>query len=351
MASKNRLSLIEQGFANARLKLFLGKNGELIADNLMVCEREVFNPLQIPMEYNAPTGRNHRKLHETIEDEAERFLDVFAKYRNKKLDADIKQALMPKACEIVSAECLRKAQITKAETNLERSRRRARTRCRDYVLGNCDLDMMVTLTINGDSLNRYDYNEVVKRLSQWLSNRVKRNGLKYVLVPELHKDGAVHFHGFVNSNAVKLTKTKFKRGYDGNNFIYALDPKRKGKIIYNISDWDIGYTTAVRIGKNEADREAVATYILKYLAKQAEKVGGRWYLHSSNLSLPYEIYFCYNYHDVPCDAVTPVPGINIKVITRKTNSTFLGKLNLKGMYEGRIPPQTAIRADTSANGK
>ncbi len=349
MTSKNRLALIDKGFANARLKLYLGKNGELIPDSLMVCERECFNPLELPMSHNTPTGKKQMKLREKIDEEAERFIDEALEQSGKTRGYFAGVDLHTPAVRRVEAECLREAQRSTAEANKERSRRRARIRCRDYVLGNSDLDMMVTLTIDGDSLNRYDYNEVVKRLSQWLSNRVKRNGLKYVLVPELHKDGAVHFHGFVNSNAVKLTKTKFKRGYDGKNFIYALDPKRKGKLIYNVSDWDVGYTTAVRIGKNEADREAVATYILKYLAKQAEKVGGRWYLHSNNLSLPYEIYFCYNYLEVPCEAVTPGPGINLKVITRRTNSTFLGMLNLNEMYEGRIYPQTTIRADTSAN--
>jgi hypothetical protein len=187
--------------------------------------------------------------------------------------------------------------------------------------------MMITLTINGDMLSRYDYDVIVKKVSQWLGNRVKRKGLKYVLVPERHKDGAIHFHGFVNSKAVELKKTKFKRSSDGTNFIYALEPKRKGKQIYNVADWDIGYTTAVRIGRSEADREATASYILKYLAKQNEKVGGRWYLHGGDLLLPIEVYMCYNYLDVPCEAVTPTPGINIKVITKKTNSTFLGKLN------------------------
>jgi hypothetical protein len=350
MAQKNQLSLITKGFCNARLKLYLAKTGELVPDNFMVCEREVFNPLELPMVHNAPNGKANQKLREEIEAEAERFIDEALEMAGKTRSYFAGVDLVTPAIKMVEAECLRKAQITKAETNLERSRRRARTRCRDYVLGNYELDMMVTLTISADEVDRYNYDDVVKRLSQWLSNRVKRNGLKYVLVPELHKDGAIHFHGFVNSDAVKLSKTKYKRSYNGENFIYALNPTRKGRLIYNIADWSIGYTTAVRIGKSDDDRNAVATYILKYLAKQNEKVGGRWYLHSNNLKLPYEIYMCYNYLDVPCEAVSPIPGINIKVITRKTNSTFLGKLNFRDIYDIGIHNKKAICADTPQDG-
>ncbi len=352
MSKNYRVSLISSGFANARLKLYLGKNGELIPDSFMCCEKECFNPLSLPMFHNTPTGRSWQKLQDKIDRETENFIDQAmevtghsrAEYEGIGVD------MTTPARKIVSDECLREAQITKAETNKARSMRRARIKCRDYVLGNYDLDMMVTLTINNEMCSRYNYDEVVKKLSEWLSNRVRRNGLKYVLVPERHKDGAIHFHGFVNSNAVNLTKTKFKRSYEGQNFIYALEPKRKGRLVYNIADWDIGYTTAVRIGRQEKDRQATASYILKYLSKQNEKVGGRWYLHGGDLLYPIEVYLCYDYNDVPVEGVSPVPGINIKVITQNTNSTFLGMLNLGELNDLGISPKDRLCADTSANG-
>ena len=352
MANNKRVSLISSGFANSRLKLYIGKNGELIPDSLMCCERECFNPLNLPYPSNAPTGRSWEKLQERIDASAETLINEamktapYPRSEYERLGVD----LHGKARDVVSARIIEETKWSEAETNKARSMRRARAKCRDYVLGNCDLDMMITLTINSEMLSRYNYAEIIKKVSVWLGNRVKRNGLKYVLVPERHKDGAVHFHGFVNSKAVDLKKTKYKRSSDGTNFIYALEPTRKGKQIYNISDWDIGYTTAVRIGRSEADREATASYILKYLSKQNEKVGGRWYLHGGKLLLPIEVYFCYNYLDVPCEAVTPVPGINIKVITRKTNSTFLGKLNFGELNDLGIPTKNSLCADTSAHG-
>ena len=352
MAQNNRVSLISSGFANARLKLYLGKNGELIPDHFMVCERECFNPLELPMSSNAPTGRSWLKLQRKIDVATEDFIDKAMEIsgRTQGEYTSLGIDLASPARQIIMSDVLQAERQRKDELNKERSMRRARIKCRDYVLGNVDLDMMITLTINGEMLSRYDYAAIIKKVSTWLGNRVKRNGLKYVLVPERHKDGAIHFHGFVNSKAVDLKKTKYKRDANGNNFIYALEPTRKGKQIYNVADWDIGYTTAVRIGRSQADRDATASYILKYLAKQNEKVGGRWYLHGGNLLLPIEVYMCYNYLDVPCEAVTPTPGINIKVITRKTNSTFLGKLNLGDIDDLGVHTQNGVRADIAPYG-
>ncbi|MBO5707083.1 MAG: hypothetical protein J6S05_08840 [Bacteroidaceae bacterium] len=351
MAQNNRVSLISSGFANSRLKLYIGKNGELIPDSFMCCERECFNPLGLAMNSNTPTGRSWLRLQDKIDRATDDFIDeAMEKTGHSRTEYEgIGVDMTTPARKIVASQIISEADALRSKANKERSMRRARIKCRDYVLGNSDLDMMVTLTINPDMCDRHDYYEIVKKLSAWLSNRVRRSGLKYVLVPERHKDGAIHFHGFINSGAVKLSKTKYKRDYNGNNFIYALEPTRKGRQIYNIADWDIGYTTAVRIGRSEADREATASYILKYLAKQNEKVGGRWYLHGGDLLLPIEVYMCYNYLDVPCEAVTPTAGINIKVITKKTNSTFLGKLNFGDINDLGISTKNRLRADTKAD--
>ncbi len=54
------------------------------------------------------------------------------------------------------------------------------------------------LTLDPARVNRYDVREVTRHLNHWLDNQVRRKGLAYVLVPERHKDGAIHFHGFFN---------------------------------------------------------------------------------------------------------------------------------------------------------
>ena len=56
----------------------------------------------------------------------------------------------------------------------------------------------VTLTLDQTQVDRYDMAAITRKLNAWLSNQVQRRGLIYVLVPERHKDGAIHFHGFFN---------------------------------------------------------------------------------------------------------------------------------------------------------
>lgn len=153
--------------------------------------------------------------------------------------------------------------------NLKRAKRRARTAVFDYAMCNPDLDTFVTLTLNGELVDRYDYNAVVKRLNVWLDNRVRRHGLKYVMVAERHKDGAIHFHGLVNHTAVKLENSGKK------------DKRRH--VIYNVTDWTLGFTTAVRVW---GDRANVCKYIVKYITKGEQKVGGRWYYSGGDLCKP-----------------------------------------------------------------
>ena len=83
-----------------------------------------------------------------------------------------------------------------------RALRRARAQVRELALAN-DFSLFVTLTLNGEMVDRYDMIAITKKLNVWLDNQVRRRGLAYVLVPERHKDGAIHFHGLFN-NALEI---------------------------------------------------------------------------------------------------------------------------------------------------
>ena len=153
---------------------------------------------------------------------------------------------------------------------------RARNKCFDLLMCNVfpkkdECNLFVTLTFDAERIDRYSYNEVVKRLGRWLDNRVRRNGLKYMLVPEFHKDGAVHCHGVMNESALALEWSGVKQ---------------KGKRVYNICDFELGFTNVKRIsGANCTD--AVSKYIFKYLTKSnGVKVGGRYYLRGGALKEP-----------------------------------------------------------------
>ena len=158
----------------------------------------------------------------------------------------------------------------KAE-DVERSMRRARARVRRLALAN-DFRWFVTLTLDPQKIDRYDPNAVIKRLNQWCSNQVKRKGLSYILVPEKHKDGALHFHGFFN---------------DALEAVDSGHRSKSGQPIYNLPGWDYGFTAAIEV---YGDYAAAVAYVSKYIGKQGEKPGGRWYYSGGSLREPAATY-------------------------------------------------------------
>lgn len=153
-----------------------------------------------------------------------------------------------------------------------KGRSRARTKLYDLARCNWDLDAMFTLTFDAAKVDRTNYGEIIKALNTWLSNRVRRFGLKYVAVPEYHADGAsIHLHGMCNFDALTTT-------YSGH--------RHKGRKVWNIADFPYGFTVVKKIDETDTDRQAVAAYICKYITKDFQKVGGRYFLHGGELTKP-----------------------------------------------------------------
>lgn len=184
------------------------------------------------------------------------------------------------------------------EESRKASLRRARRKIFDYAICN-PFDCFVTLTLDKTLIDRGDYNAVIKRLSTYLDNRVRRHGLIYLGVPELHQHGGIHFHFLMNSSALRLTDsgTVSIEGRKKPIKIATADrqhiPQNKRHTVYNLVDWQLGFSTAI---KTYGDRGAVSRYISKELNKSVqksidnrgnvEKIGGRWYLSGGNLKKP-----------------------------------------------------------------
>ena len=155
----------------------------------------------------------------------------------------------------------------KARASFARAQRRARTQVRDLALAN-PFRYFVTLTFDRTRVDRWDDTEVMRVTRNWLDNTVRRYGLAYVLVPERHKDGAIHFHGFFNG-AVE--------GIDSGH------RTERGQVIYNLPAWPWGFTTAIEV---YGEYGAAVSYVCKYITKGTDKVGGRWYYHGGALKKP-----------------------------------------------------------------
>lgn len=153
------------------------------------------------------------------------------------------------------------------EASMLRSMRRAKASVRRIALSN-EFAWFVTLTLDQKKIDRYDDAAVVRKLNQWCSNQVKRRGLKYVLVPERHKDGALHFHGFFND----VLEARESGHTDSNSHM-----------IFNLPGWTLGFTAAIRI---YGDYAQAVGYVCKYIGKQGDKPCGRWYYSGGELVKP-----------------------------------------------------------------
>lgn len=170
----------------------------------------------------------------------------------------------------------------------ERSQRRARAKVRRLALSN-EFSYFVTLTLDGSRIDRYSPETVIKLLNTWCNNHVKRDGLQYILVPEWHKDGAIHFHGFFNgalkmvdSGTMKVPGSKKPRRPRSAAQREAW-AAAGAQVVYNIPQWSAGFTTAIPL---YGDYRAAVAYVCKYIGKEADKPAGRWYYSGGGLAEP-----------------------------------------------------------------
>lgn len=141
-----------------------------------------------------------------------------------------------------------------------------------YLARSNEWEWFVTLTLDEEKIDRYDYDEVSKRVKKWFDNLKQRKapGMYYLIVPEQHKDGAWHFHGLIG-------------GCDGLTFVNSgkrTSRKTGRKMIYNFEDWKYGFSTATKVD----DTERVSSYICKYITKAMcdATAGKRRYWYSLN---------------------------------------------------------------------
>lgn len=157
-----------------------------------------------------------------------------------------------------------------AETDKARSVRRSRAIIRDYVYCN-DFDLFVTFTFSPKKVSRYDMNVVYTTMQRWLAaqNR-KYDNFKYIIVPEKHKDGAIHFHALISGYEGELIKTK------------VIQNSRR---VYNLRGFSYGFTNAQYLDIDDSDK--TIAYLCKYITKDMQTVAQRRrYWCSKNLNKP-----------------------------------------------------------------
>lgn len=251
---------------NVRYKFLPSDDGSLTLYEEMYCDRFIFNPHKVE-EHNR-SRRLRRELWNA------QLNEMYGYTSNYEREVD-------------------------TNDNISRSKRRAKSHLLDYALCN-NFACFVTLTLSSEKIDRTDYKAIVDKFSIWLDNRVRRKGLKYVAVPELHRDGAIHFHVLCN-DVLNVVDSGTVIRPTGGKPVKQATAKKQGfrladcRTVYNITDWTLGFSTMYH---TYGDVRAVANYIVKYITKGEKKIGGRWYYSGGALLKPVYRYEYVSYNDV-----------------------------------------------------
>lgn len=190
--------------------------------------------------------------------------------------------------------------IDNSALNIQRSVKRTRDCVFDYANATV-WEWFVTFTFDpnytdnqGNKIDRSDFGVVSSKMTSWLRNMRQRYcpNMKYVLVPEKHKDGTWHFHGlFANCDGLNFVQAiNTQKEYRGKpNKYYGQPLVRNGQEVYDITRFSLGFTDCTKV----RDTKKVANYILKYITKDlcVEVRNRKRYWCSQNLDKPKEEVF------------------------------------------------------------
>lgn len=147
-----------------------------------------------------------------------------------------------------------------------------------------DFDLFATFTIDRKKYNRYDLEKYHKAFSQFIRNfnRNHKTNIKYLLVPERHKDGAWHEHGFIQGLPIDML-TQYNLGDRMNKSL--ADKVKKGDVVYKWAAYakSFGFCALEKIRSRENAGYYMTKYITKDLANTVSKLGGHLYYSSQKL--------------------------------------------------------------------
>lgn len=162
------------------------------------------------------------------------------------------------------------------------SRKRSKDKAFEIGLAN-DFRYFITLTLDKDKIDRYDKDVIYPKLKNWLSNRVSRNQMDYLLFPEYHKlkEGeerpAIHFHLLANAEGLEC--------------VPSGRSTKHGQPVYNLPGWPYGFSTLIELD----GKPAIIRYVTKYISKDNHRILGRFYLSGGKTlkrALPCEYMNC-----------------------------------------------------------
>ena len=174
-----------------------------------------------------------------------------------------------------------KKPVLSDEAQEERTRKQVyaiRRRIKWYALSN-DFRWFVTLTFDPEKIDSFNFEIAKKAILKWcrlMRDRYKR--FDYIIIPELHQSGAVHFHGLLGDVPA--------------DFIEATHPRpgkplvRHDRQVYNLADWKYGFSDCEQIESPERAASYITKYVTTALLTNKEMYNKKRYFNSQGLHKP-----------------------------------------------------------------
>lgn len=255
----------------------------------------------------------------------------------------------------------------KHERSIINSLNRTKKAIYDYAYAN-DWTLFVTLTFDDNILfDKYgksaaDYDTCVKCLHNFFTVLKRQNSdIQYLGVPELHHYFYDNYGNTVKFNGKKLNtetynfllnkcnrtvqeqdivnkvlKGEYKRrfhfhflfhGYPEKFLTDSLKRDKKGRIIYNLTNYKQGFTTATVIDSLEASQHYITKYISKDLVELSK--GKKRYWVSKNLKKPMENTYCLDNDElqfINADLMNVIESDNRYKVISVENGEFKNKI-------------------------
>lgn len=176
------------------------------------------------------------------------------------------------------------AKNTINDEKLDNNISRARQKIFEYVMCN-DFTFFTTFTLNSKKYDRYNLDSFRLDISQFVRNQRKKYkcDIQYLFVPEQHKDGAWHIHGFIEG--LPLSALKEFSLNDKKLPKYIRKKLKQGFTLYNWLDYSekFGFNDLEYVQNREAAAKYVTKYITKVLADTVLSTGSHLYYNSTGL--------------------------------------------------------------------
>jgi hypothetical protein len=185
------------------------------------------------------------------------------------------------------------------------SKFRAKRQVIEYALNNT-FNWFVTITFDKNKIDRYDSQLLEKKTRQWLYDTFNNYGNKaqYIMVPEYHKDKAIHYHLLINMDNQKLQ--------------YLFNHKEWKKPVYKDK------LLFKKFGRNEWVKidqytEPIGLYLSKYITKLPDKMNTQYYFASQGLNESEKIEIEFDLHKID---ISPSAVTTFATVWRLTNEQY-----------------------------